>query len=382
MDKYIINRYIENISLKYKRGNTSEDLIIKNPILIQCFTGDFSEIKNSKDISAFRDDATKIIKEETGLNNSELVSFLQYYPIDGISNNTLYELKSFYKDVFNVSISEYKKSKLFGYTNNLDIIIGNKIFKGSITYDFKYDYYGATEPILKIKNIVISMKGKIFDENNKIIKSVNIDKLEMLKDNINGYDYIWIEFNSNGTFMKNALNKKYFIDNFIKYKNNIVNEINKLLNENYNYDYIIKMTKNDLKQQIIEKRDIVQFTDYINDLHQLQIITKKEEIYIISQISNYKNNPKIIPTKYVKSIKEIFEQDYLFQNEKTKLEDVIKLQNKLLFYNPILKKDNIKNGLIISKIEDYNIHPTTQIDYLTKKIDEGKVYNLNIHLNR
>lgn len=31
---------------------------------------------------------------------------------------------------------------------------------------------------------------------------------------------------------------------------------------------------------------------------------------------------------------------------------------------------------------DFRGNLVTQIDYLTKKIDEGKIYNINIYLNR
>lgn len=72
----------------------------------------------------------------------------------------------------------------------------------------------------------------------------------------------------------------------------------------------------------------------------------------------------------------------LLWEENKKLNKIIELQNDLLKYNPILKSNYKNDNTIISKIEDYNIHPTTQVDYLTKKIEEGEKYNKNIHIKR
>lgn len=376
-------KYLLELYIKYERGNISENFAIDNPIPLQSFTGDFSKITNSKNINAYTQDSINLIKKETGLNNDELIDIFKFFPVDGISTNTIYELKSFYKNKNNVSTSVYSRTKLYGYNNDRDLQIKNKKFKGNISYSFRYNNYGKFGNELKINNILTNIKGDIVDENNNVIKKVDIKNLKMLPENINGYDYVWIELNNNGTFMKNALNKKYFNENLlIKKEISIIDEINNILKTDYDYKEIINLKLQDFINKIlrIRNRDILEL--YLLELEHQQIITGDDYLTILSNINEYINNKDLIPIKYKEIMEQYLSNNYLYDEEKLILNELISLQNKLINQNPILQSDYKKDKSIISKLEDTNIYPSIQINNMIKKIDEGIIYNIPIHTKR
>ncbi len=395
LEKY---NYLKDKFINCERGNNSEFLGINNPIPIQCFTGDFSEIKNSKNISAYLQESICFIKQETNLDNDELIDIFKFFPIDGISNKTLYELKSFDKNSENMLFSKYKLTKIYGYTNeNYDLQLGNKKFTGLLSFIIKYKFPSIiTNNKIGIENIIINMIGTIEYKNiitGQIIKRyVNIINLNLLKQRLEGYDYIWVEYNSNALYLKNALNKKYFdLDEqfnmlmLVFNKEKALTDVNNIINTNYKdinditinnfYEFLIKQRKN---EQIIEFMDF-DWMFYTN------IITKTVYDDLNNYIDLYISKPNSIPNNYKQYFKDtLLNPHFLLPQEQKKLIDFIILYDKLLRNKIKIKKEYIDtyNGEVISYIKDCTIYPTIQIDNMIKNIESTNEYNPINHLKR
>ncbi len=374
---YLIKKYID-----FERGNLSEDLIVKNSIVLQSFSGDFSEIKQSRNIKSYSEDISNIIRNETGLNDDELELILQYFPLDGISKKTLYEFKSFTKkDIY--SNSEFNKTKLYGY-ELYKIKINNKTFNGIISYKFRYkNYITEKDYKIKIENIIMNMKGDIKDIHGKIIKKVNINNLKILPLNLDGYDYIWVELNNNGTFMKNALDKKYFTDNILIDNKKLLSDI--ITITGIKYEDIKNMSQDDFINKLLQIRhiNIISYIEhYITELFEGKYILESDFDIILKNIEKYINSSYNIPEKYKYLFDRFTEPNFLFEKEKILIKNLIIIQNEILNNNYKLKSKYENNDKILNYMEDYIIYPTTQIEYMTKNIENGGKYTINNHINR
>ena len=136
------------INETYERGNKSEDYLIKHPLILQEFSGDFSKIFNSKDIDAYDPQFINNLREnflekylnindEMDQNKFIVDNILKFFPVDGISDNTLYELKSYSgknKNVFNANDKDDKY-------NITKLLYKDVKLLRTIHSDTDYDYY-------------------------------------------------------------------------------------------------------------------------------------------------------------------------------------------------------------------------------------------------
>ncbi len=212
VDNFDENRLLSILSNKHNtiRGNNSEDIVIPkevdkkhNDMLIKIFSGDFGNIYNSKDDRAYHPDYFKKVFDEIEkkLNyklNNENKEYIkqtiqQKFPIDGIGDDNLYELKSRNKNVFNPTESAtYNKTKLLSSGVYLNKPIDGNNLKFYFTYIYNTD--GT-----KLKNIKTSI------EFNNDAENTSKDILT-LKSNKNGYNLNWTDIDKNGTVFLDPLN--------------------------------------------------------------------------------------------------------------------------------------------------------------------------------
>jgi hypothetical protein len=182
------------------RGNVSEDFLTINNNILKVVDEDNSMFKNSKDINAYSRDFKVWMREnliEDGINN-----LLKYIPIDGIKENTIWELKSYALDNNNIPFTNYTNTKF-----------SSSIFTtGNYNYEFKFlynvqnptrDIDGNIHPIdmdeydktihgdiINVSNINVTIKNK---NNNE-----DIVDFKILKPNDSGYKYFLLESTKNG----------------------------------------------------------------------------------------------------------------------------------------------------------------------------------------
>lgn len=398
--------YINQLYVKYERGNINEDILIDNPIPIQNFTGDFSTILNSKDKKAYNKDIQDIFKK---LTDEEFGNLFQYYPIDGIQNKTISEIKSFTrKNSRNPEdVQKYNSTKLYGYNNPYsEIKLSNdKTFKGSISYDFKYKNPSqSTNNEIRIENIMTSIKGYIIDNNTGEKKMIEIDNKPSLKENTQGYKYIWVEFNKDNILMKNALDEKYFDikdkDGEKKIltddkKEKYLEDFSKLYGEKLTIQQIKLKSSSKLINDILKKRKSPDFKlsekdkesllEYYLDLNEKKIIDDKK----FDNIQEILENDKSIRENINKIFKDTLGNDeYLLNNELKKINQLMEIRNKIINKNPKIKKkyiekDNNGKKKIIGYEGDTSFYPNIQVNNIVKEyINKNKEYNNKNHIKR
>jgi len=403
-DKMIDFFYINN-----ERGNVNEDLLFDNPIPIQDFTGDFSKIYNSKDKDAYNKDLQKIFKD---LSNEEFSNLFQYFPVDGIQSNTISEIKSFTrKDSKNPEDKQlYNDTKLYGYNNPYNEIklSNDKVFKGSISYEFKYKNPSkSTNNEIRVENIITTIKGKIYNNKNNETKDIDIDNKLSLKNNTNGYKYIWVEFNKDNILMKNALDEKYFdIENKDGKKKILTDskeeeyleEFSDLYGEDMDIDKLKRKNSSKIINEILIKRkspdfklsddDIEDLLDYYLDLFENGNLNEEKHNNIRELLD--KNNYKLIR----KNINKLFEDtlgnyDFLLSSEKSKINKLINIRNKIINKNPTLKKEyiekekNKKTNKIKAYASDTSFYPNIQVNNIVDNfINKNEKYENKKHIKR
>lgn len=339
--------YLKQKYFCYERGNICEEWIVNNPIILQNYTGDFSEYKSSKNIYAFNIDIQNIFLLELNLTLQECENILKYFPIDAISNKTLVEIKSFSTNPFVNEYSLYNKSKLFGYTKyDTKIIISeNKIFSGNISYNLKYiNISDNFNNIIKIENIILSINGIIKDNNNIMLKEIKIINKPMLINN--NYDYIWIEINSNYILMKNAIDIKYFNkintqnEYSSEYFNFLMNNTNEqlinniLINRNIESNTFKNELLEDLEENILENKiTTIQYNYIKNNIHNIILnknnitLNKNTEIYNLLKDTLF-NPSYITPTE--RNILKTYQMDKIkILNNNFKINGKYVLDNKI-----------------------------------------------------
>lgn len=204
--------FIKNRASIFEKGNISEDELIDNPALLTIIDRDNSKLYNTKEFGGYNPEFIQTLKDFGRDDEYIKNKILSYVNIDGIKDNTIWELKAFGKNSYTNNENEegkYSTAKFLGGTTNF-----NDINKKS----YKIDYFIKKNGD-KVKNIgyKISSYGKILFKGN------------ILKENPNGYNYYVLENNKDGIQYYNIGNEENFDKGYnqIKSGKEYVNILNK-----------------------------------------------------------------------------------------------------------------------------------------------------------
>jgi hypothetical protein len=178
-----------------ERGNISEEQIMKYDIdtgILEDYDGDKSRAFDSKNILAYDPEYIKFlsgnrfdnnwnyqnlpIDKRTKLRDHLRNEFLQYYPIDTIKNDTLWELKSYKSPTKNNKTQDLQQTKI----------------EGQNQYELRYKQNNKGEWVV----------DNIYD---KVIKKNTLPERQ------NGYKYFWGFNNVDGIAEANPLKSSNFI---------------------------------------------------------------------------------------------------------------------------------------------------------------------------
>lgn len=175
--------YLENFILNVEKGNVSENKLIDKDILLTFIDKDDSKAYNTKDMIGLNNDFIQTLKN-IGMSDDDIKNkVLEKINVDVVKDNTIWELKAFGKNSYDVEkYDRYKKSKFYGSEPTTIVFndkIGNKKY-----YELYYNFIKNDD---KVKNVKYSIYSKY--------KPTNIYVGNILKNNPNGYNYYIMENN-------------------------------------------------------------------------------------------------------------------------------------------------------------------------------------------
>jgi len=249
-----------------------------------------------------------------------------------------------------------------------------------------------------------SIKGYIIDNNTGEKEMIEIDNKPSLKNNTQGYKYIWVEFNKDNILMKNALDEKYFD---IKDKDGKINiltddkkekyleDFTKLYGKNLTIPQINLKSRSKLINEILNKRKSPDFKlskkdkeslfEYYLDFNEKKIIDDEK----MKKISKILENDKSIRENINKIFKDTLGNDeYLLDNELKKINQLMEIRHKIINKNPKIKKkyiekDNNGKKKIIGYEGDTSFYPNIQVNNIVKEyINKNKKYDNKKHIKR
>ena len=284
------------------RGNMTEDnLGVNQPANLSILDKDNSEVKNTKDLSAFNQNFIKVLREDFNLTDDEIKEkVLKYFPVDIIKDNTIWEIKS-YGDK-NKSSNDFQLTKLKGFTGDVS--------KNGILRQFEY-VFNYTDDGKKVKNIIFK-----YGDGNKI---------NVLKKNDDGYDYYWYLSNKTGTRYFSPLKDEKYKEEAIKDLENKNIDINDFINLSP-YEMSKKLY---IDYKILNESDINKIRDTIENL-----LLKKPNHIFIPEIK------KAHPGKY---------PQWVFEINKKKSNKLPPSFNEIQ-YNQKQKNKQLKKNETIKKI--------------------------------